>query len=291
MPRPSTFSIIGYDPLPPAWGIAVASKFPAVGAVVPWARAGAGAVATQSAANTSFGPLGLQRMADGESAERALQALVTGDPGRAMRQVGMIDATGRPATYTGADCYAWAGGLVGPHCAVQGNILVGPEVVAQMAAAFEAKAGELPARLLAALLAGDRAGGDRRGRQSAALLVVKPSGGYGGHNDRWIDYRVDDHPDPVPQLAELLELHELYFGESSPSDRLPLEGAALMALQRIMRQQGYYTGEANGRCDEATLAALRRFVGNENFEERTDLNALTIDRPVLDFLQRRFAAP
>jgi len=291
MLHPSTFSIVAHDPATPAWGVAVASKFPAVGAVVPWARAGAGAVATQSEANTSFGPLGLQQMADGESAERTLQALVAADPGRGMRQVGIIDAAGRPATYTGADCFDWAGGALGKHCAVQGNILVGPEVVAHMAAAFEAAKGELPNRLLAALLAGDRAGGDRRGRQSAALLVVKPSGGYGGHNDRWIDYRVDDHPNPVPRLAELLELHELYFGRSSPAERLRLEGATLIALQRIMREGGYYTGEASGHCDEATLAALRRFVGNENFEERTDLDARTIDRPVFEFLQRRDPVP
>jgi uncharacterized Ntn-hydrolase superfamily protein len=288
MPRPSTFSIVAHDPATPAWGVAVASKFPAVGAVVPWARAGAGAVATQSEANTSFGPLGLQQMAEGESAERTVQALVADDPGRAMRQVGMVDAAGRPATFTGAGCFDWAGGALGDHYAVQGNILAGPEVVAHMAAAFEAAKGELPARLLAALLAGDRAGGDRRGRQSAALLVVKPAGGYGGHNDRWIDYRVDDHPDPVPRLAELLELHELYFGQSPPADRLRLEGATLIALQRIMRENGYYAGEANGQCDETTLAALRRFVGNENFEERTDLNARTIDRPVFEFLQRRY---
>lgn len=291
MPRLSTFSIVASHPATPAWGVAVASKFPAVGAVVPWARVGAGAVATQSEANTSFGPAGLQRMANGESAERALQALLADDPGRALRQVGMVDAAGSAATFTGTGCFDWAGGAVGEHYAVQGNLLAGPEVVAHMAAAFEAAEGELPARLLAALLAGDRAGGDRRGRQSAALLVVKPAGGYGGHNDRWIDYRVDDHPDPVPRLAELLQLHELYFGQSPPADRLRLEGATLIALQRIMQENGYAAGEADGQCDEATLAALRRFVGNENFEERMDLKARTIDRPVFEFLQRRYPVP
>jgi uncharacterized Ntn-hydrolase superfamily protein len=288
MPRLSTFSIVAHDPAIPAWGVAVASKFPAVGAVVPWARAGAGAVATQSEANPSYGPVGLERMADGESAQDVLQSVVAADPGRSMRQVGMLDASGRPATFTGENCFEWAGGRLGRHSAVQGNILTGPAVVDRMADAFEAATGDLPNRLLAALLAGDRAGGDRRGRQSAALLVVKPGGGYGGHNDRWIDYRVDDHPDPVPRLAELLELHGLYFGESEASDRLPLEGPTLIALQEIMLRQGYFAGNADGRCDEATLSALRRFVGNENFEERTDLEARTIDRPVFDFLLQRF---
>jgi len=288
MPRLSTFSIVAHDPAIPAWGVAVASKFPAVGAVVPWARAGAGAVATQSEANTSFGPLGLERMADGESAQDALRSLLAEDPGRGMRQVGMVDASGRPATFTGDNCFEWAGGKVGRHFAVQGNILAGPEVVDHMAEAFEATPGGLPDRLLAALLAGDRAGGDRRGRQSAALLVVKPAGGYGGHNDRWIDYRVDDHLDPVPRLVELLEMHELYFGQSVPSDRLRLEGTTLIAIQEIMLRQGYYVGKADGRCDEATLIALRRFVGSENFEERTDLESCTIDRPVFDFLLRRY---
>jgi uncharacterized Ntn-hydrolase superfamily protein len=288
MPRPSTFSIVAHDPAASAWGVAVASKFPAVGAVVPWARAGAGAVATQSEANTAFGPEGLERMSRGESAEPALQALLADDAGRAMRQVGMVDAAGLAATFTGGGCFAWAGGRAGRGYAVQGNLLAGPQVVEQMALAFEQTEGELPARLMTALLAADRAGGDRRGRQSAALLVVKPGGGYGGHNDRWIDYRVDDHPDPVPRLAELLELHALYFGHSPPADQLRLEGATLLALKRMMRKQRTYDGAADDEYDDATQAALRHFIGNENFEERTNLTERTIDRPVFEFLLRRY---
>jgi uncharacterized Ntn-hydrolase superfamily protein len=210
----STFSIVAFDPEEPAWGIAVASKFPAVGAVVPWAAAGSGAVATQSYANTTFGPRGLDLMAAGEPAQKALELLLTEDDSRQQRQVGLVDAKGRSATFTGSDCHEWAGGKTGKHYAIQGNILTGPETIDAMEKAFLQTGNDLPSRLLASLLAGDRAGGDRRGKQSAAIFVVKPEGGYGGHNDRWIDYRVDDHSDPVSELANLLELHRLYFGKS-----------------------------------------------------------------------------
>ncbi len=287
MIHPSTFSIVAYDPTGPAWGIAVASKFPAVGAVVPWAQAGAGAVATQSYANTSFGPRGLALMAQGMSAEEALERLLAEDPEREKRQVGLVDAQGRPATFTGAECHPWAGGLLGTGFAVQGNILTGAEVVEAMARAFSEAEGPLYWRLYAALLAGDRAGGDRRGRQSAAVLVVKPQGGYGGFNDRWVDYRVDDHPDPVPRLGELLELHDLYFGEANPAERLPIQGEILADLERLLVRQGYLSAP-EGDWTPAFEQALRAFIGNENFEERTDFQARTIDRPVFEYLLRRF---
>ncbi len=290
MAHPSTFSIVAYDPQEPAWGIAVASKFPAVGAVVPWARAGAGAVATQSYANTAYGPQGLALMADGLSAQEALERLLAEDPEREKRQVGLVDARGGAATFTGRDCHAWAGGLTGAGYAVQGNILTGPEVIQAMAQTFEASRGPLYRRLHAALLAGDRAGGDRRGRQSAAILVVKPQGGYGGFNDRWVDYRVDDHPDPVPRLGELLDLFELYFGASPPEDRLPLRGETLRTLQRLMTHLGLYRGPAHGELDAATRQALDTLIGNENFEERANVAEGWIDRPVFEFLKARFEA-
>ena len=176
----STFSIVGFDPREQAWGIAVASKFPAVGAVVPWAAADVGAVATQSYANTTYGPLGLEMMGAGKSAQQALDALVNKDAERDSRQAGLVDAKGEAATFTGEDCLPWAGGTTGEYFAAQGNILTGPETVEAMVATFLGSEGDLPARLLASLLAGDRAGGDRRGRQSAALFVVKPKGGYAG---------------------------------------------------------------------------------------------------------------
>jgi uncharacterized Ntn-hydrolase superfamily protein len=285
---PSTFSIVAYDPSEYAWGIAVASKFPAVGSVVPWARAGAGAVATQSHANTSFGPRGLDLMEKGASAQQALQALIADDPQKELRQVGMVDNQGGAATYTGSACHDWAGGLTGNGYAIQGNILAGENVVKAMEATFVSQSGSLVTRLFQALLAGDRAGGDRRGRQSAAIFIVKPQGGYGGFNDRWIDYRVDDHDDPVLRLGELLELHELYFGESPIEDRVQLKGQHLSRLQSLMHRLGYYQGEIHGQYDPATRSALVSFIGNENFEERFDAENGVIDRPVLDYLHRRF---
>lgn len=288
MIKPSTFSIVAYDPASRAWGIAVASKFPAVGAVVPWAEADAGAVATQSHANTTFGPEGLSMMHSGQSAEATVKALLDRDERRELRQVGMVDAQGRPATFTGDDCFAWAGGTTGDHFAVQGNILVGPQVVEAMAETFQVSTGDLPDRLLAALQAGDQAGGDRRGRQSAAILVVKASAGYAGFNDRWVDYRVDDSTDPVPQLVDLVAVHNLYFGESEPEDKLPIEAEVLVALKRMMAAEGLYAGTPDDVWDDPTRRALRQFVGNENFEDRTNFDTRKIDRPVFEFLQKRF---
>ncbi|MGH2673741.1 MAG: DUF1028 domain-containing protein, partial [Actinomycetota bacterium] len=189
-----TFSIVAADLDAGDWGVAVASKFLAVGAVVPYARAGVGAVATQAWANTDFGPEGLDLMAAGSPAPEVLAQLIHGDEGRADRQAGIVDGQGLPATFTGQDCLEWAGGMTGPGFACQGNILVGEEVVAAMGDAFAGTTGDLVDRLLAALLAGDEAGGDRRGRQSAALLVVREGGGYEGRSDRYVDVRVDEHP-------------------------------------------------------------------------------------------------
>jgi len=290
MVKPSTFSIVAGDSQEENWGVAVASKFPAVGAVVPWAQAGAGAVATQAYANTSFGPRGLVLMASGLSAQAALEELLKDDEEREHRQVGLVDPQGQSATFTGSECYDWAGGLQGPGYAIQGNILTGKQVVDEMQRAFLESKGALPSRLYAALLAGDRAGGDRRGRQSAAIYVVKPKGGYGGFIDRWIDYRVDDHEDPVPELGKLLNLHELYFGESDKKDRVPLEGEALQDLQKILLHLDYMEGKADGTYDELTKAALRSFIGNENFEERVDLKEGWIDRPVLEYLLTKFGS-
>ena len=284
-----TFSIVAYDPNEAAWGIAVASKFPAVGAVVPWARAGSGAVATQSFANTAFGPAGLALMGnEGFDAQAALTKLLADDPQRESRQVGLVDSQGGSASFTGAECFDWAGGVTGPAYAIQGNILAGPQVVDAMKATFLSMQGELANRMHAALLAGDRAGGDRRGRQSAAILVVKAKGGYGGFNDRMIDYRVDDDIDPVLKLGDLLELHQLYFGKSPESERLTLSGETLAKVQIILHRLGYLKQNANGIYDEATKSAFTAFIGNENFEERCDPTLGWVDGPVLDFILRKF---
>ena len=280
-----TFSIVACDLEEQAWGVAVASKFPAVGAVVPWVQAdapGAGAVATQSFANTSFGPRGLALMATGLSAQETLARLLEDDPDQELRQVGLVDARGGSATFSGRGCFAWAGGVSGQSYAIQGNILAGAEVIPAMEKAFLETGGNLPARLHASLLAGDRAGGDRRGRQSAAIYVAKPKAGYGGFTDRWLDYRVDDHEDPVPRLGELLEMHNLYFGKSPESERVKLNGQVLTQLSEILRRRGYL----NNKSDFIT--AFNQFIGNEKFEERADPQATWIDKPVLDYLVRKF---
>jgi len=203
-PKGSTFSIVAFDPVNQDWGVAVASKFFAVGSGVPWAKACVGAVATQAWANISFGPRGLALLEQGADAETALKVLVASDSGRAQRQAGIVDAKGNTATYTGEKCNAWAGGVEGVNFVCQGNILAGEKVVKAMAKAFETGKGELAERLLAALEAGDAAGGDSRGRQSAAILVVRSGGGYGGWDDRYLDIRVDDNPQPIKELRRML---------------------------------------------------------------------------------------
>jgi uncharacterized Ntn-hydrolase superfamily protein len=284
-----TFSIVACDLEEETWGVAVASKFPAVGAVVPWAQAGVGAVATQSFANTSFGPRGLALLATGLSAQEALTRLLEDDPDRELRQVGLVDAKGGSATFSGSGCFAWAGGVSGSSTslrvtgyAIQGNILAGENVVPAMEETFLKSQGNLPTRLQAALLAGDRAGGDKRGRQSAAIYVVKAKAGYGGYLDRWLDYRVDDHEDPVPRLGQLLDMHELYFGKSKEDDRLKITGFLREQVNEILVQQGYL------RDEKSFVEAFNEFIGNENFEERVDPQALWIDAPVWNYLTGKF---
>jgi len=277
-----TFSIVACDLEEQTWGVAVASKFPAVGAVVPWAQADIGAVATQSFTNTSYGPRGLALMGTGLSAQETLDRLLEDDPDKELRQVGLVDAKGSSATFSGSGCFAWAGGVAKKGYAIQGNILAGQKVVPAMEKAFLRTKGDLPTRLHAALLAGDRAGGDKRGRQSAAIYVVKPKGGYGGYLDRWLDYRVDDHKDPVLRLGELIELHYLYFGKSPESERVKLKGEALSQITDILTQQGYLK-KWKGFRD-----SFNEFIGNENFEERADPEAKWIDGPVLEYLVRKF---
>ena len=264
-----TFSIVGRSPDGASLGVAVASKFLAVGAAVPAAEAGVGAVATQSYANLSYRPAGLAMMRDGRPAQEVLDALVTGDEGREQRQAGVVDAAGRSATFTGSECHAWAGGRSGDGYAVQGNILTGPEVVGAMEAAWLTADGDLAGRLLAALAAGDAAGGDRRGRQSAALLVVRKGGGYGGQSDVEVDLRADEHATPVAELARMLDLHRLYFGTPDPATLLPLEGALADEVTDRLGRLGY--------------RSLDDWAGVENFEER--MVPGHIDPPVLEQLR------
>ncbi|MBI5666643.1 MAG: DUF1028 domain-containing protein [Chloroflexi bacterium] len=288
--RPSTFSIVAYDPAEPAWGVAVASKFLAVGAVVPWARAGAGAVATQSYARVSFGPDGLALMEQGRSAADTLQTLLAADPEREQRQVGLVDANGGAAAHTGSACHEWAGHRVGEGFTCQGNILAGARVVEAMAEVYQAASGQLAERLLAALLAGDDAGGDRRGKQSAAVLVARPNGGYGGDNDRYLDLRVDDHPDPVPELRRLVGVHGLFFQPPRPEDQMPITDELAREIQSWLVRLGYLRQDVSGVWDEASKKAFWELVGVENLEERWNLDGNTdmIDRVALEYLRERF---
>ena len=210
-PRTTTFSIVAADTVEHEWGVAVASRFLAVGSVVPWARAGVGAIATQAAANTAFGSYGLDLLERGESAESVLARLLSTDSQPEMRQVAVVDARGRVAYHTGKNCEGYASGIVGPAFVVIGNDVTDTEVLNVMARAFRSHEGSLAERLLAALEAGDEMGGDKRGREAASLLVVKGGGGYMGGNDRLVDLRVDDHATPVRELKRLYAVHAAFF--------------------------------------------------------------------------------
>jgi uncharacterized Ntn-hydrolase superfamily protein len=278
----ATFSIVARDPETGDLGVATASKFLAVGAVVPYAVAGVGAVATQSYANTSFGPRATAALGAGIPLAQVQQGLAASDQDHATRQYGMVAADGTAVSFTGDGCHPWAGGRSGDGYAVQGNLLTGPDVVDALEATFLAGGGPLPERLVAALEAADRAGGDARGRQAAALLVVREGGGYGGNDDRLVDLRVDDHADPVPRLGELLRLHRLYFGSVRDEDRLAIQGEVEERLLRGLVARGRLPAGHAG-WDEEAEAALRAWAGVENLEERL-LPGGRIDRQVLDVL-------
>lgn len=270
-----TFSIVARSADGESWGVAVASKFLAVGSAVPAASAGVGAIATQAAANVAYKRAGLAMLQDGATAEVALQRLLADDQGREERQVGIVDAAGRAASRTGSACLDWAGGVTGAGYAIQGNILTGQEVVAAMESAWRGSMPEEPLarRLLAALAAGDAAGGDSRGRQSAALLVVSRGAGYGGLDDTAVDLRVDDHPAPVEELARLLELNDLYLTASTAAERMPV------------------TPELRAELDQGAAAIGARdfasWVGTENYEMRVADDISWIDQRVLSIFRAR----
>lgn len=282
----ATFSIIGFDPVTKELGIAVQSKFLGVGAVVPWAKAGVGAIATQAMANLHYGELGLELLERGYTAEETLQALIALDPDHEERQVGIVDASGNGVSYTGKNCFSYAGGLSGEYFACQGNILVGEETVTALKEVFLSSSGTLAERLVSALDAAQNAGGDKRGRQSAALLVVKEKGSYGGYNDRAIELRVDDHPQPIKELQRLLQLHEMYFQKTKEEEKLPADHDYVERLQKALDKLGYYKGPVHGRFDEETIKSYEQFCGVENFEERM-IPGNWLDRNVLAFLEQK----
>jgi uncharacterized Ntn-hydrolase superfamily protein len=276
----NTFSIVARDPETGDLGVAVASKFLAVGAVVPWLRAGVGAVATQAHANVAYGPDGLAMIEGGLTAQEALDRLVAADAERDLRQAGIVDSHGNAATWTGPGCSDWAGGRTGDGFCCQGNILTGPDVVDAMADAYSTATGTFAERLITALDAGQAAGGDSRGQQSAAIAIVRSGGGYGGGNDRWIDLRVDDHPTPLTELRRLVALHRVYF-DIDNADLLPLNDERIATIAEHLQRIGSL---ATGDTDRATvLAALERWAGRENLEERLRSDD-QIDRVVLEML-------
>jgi uncharacterized Ntn-hydrolase superfamily protein len=264
-PLVSTFSIVARDAETGDLGIAVQSKFLAVGAVVPWAKANAGAVATQSHANVAYGPDGLELLADGFSAQEALDRLVGDDPGRDDRQAGIVDAQGRSATFTGPGCHDWAGGYAGDGFCCQGNILAGPQVVDAMVEGYTTATGSFAHRLLSSLDAGQAAGGDSRGQQSAAIYIVRKGGGYGGGNDRWIDLRIDDHPDPIAELRRLVMLHRVYF-DLDDADLEPFDAGMQAVVASHLQALGYL--ESAGASRDEVQSALEHWAGRENLEER-----------------------
>ena len=282
-PAPTTFSIVAADLTTGELGIAVQSKFLAVGSLVPWVRAGVGAIATQALPNASYGPAALEHIGRGMSAQEALQAILSEDELRENRQYGIVDARGRSATFTGAQCIESASGIAGDSFAAQGNCLASREVVDAIASSFRSSRGHLADRLIAALRGGQAAGGDKRGQQSAALTIEKPKGGYMRTNDRFVDLRVDDHAEPIEELTRILELHKLYFFPPKSQDIIQIDTAIGAEIVQALctfgdLPPGTTTFDANAR------AALHLYMGRENLENRIREDA-TIDRQTLEYLR------
>ncbi|CAN5555820.1 DUF1028 domain-containing protein [soil metagenome] len=282
-----TFSIVAFDPNAspsPEWGVAVASKFLAVGAVVPAARAGVGAIATQAFANVTYASRGLDALAAGDDAETVLRALTESDEEREQRQAGIVDARGGVATFTGTECMDWAGGRTGEGYCCQGNILTGAAVVDNMVTAFEAGEGELASRLVDALVAGYEAGGDARGMQSAALLVVRQGGGYLGGTDETVNLRTDDHPDAVYELERLFSVHQFYFPRPEALEFEEIDEPLASEMKALLSELGYKPG-SGASYDRKLRDALFDFVGTENLEQRWN-DGGRVDREVVAYLRR-----
>ncbi len=282
-PKPSTYSIVAYDRSTKSFGIAVQSKFISVGAVVPWASWHAGAIATQAYANTAYGPAGLQLLKEGKSAPDVVKKLVSADKGREQRQVGVVDRKGRAATFTGKKCMDWAGGVTGEGYAAQGNILVDRETVEAMAVTFETSRAGFPEKLLACLHAAQKAGGDRRGMQSAALLVVKNRGGYAGFNDRYVDLRVDDHAKPIDELERIFRLYDFTMLSGKEKEMLGIDGRIRLKLQINLSRLKFYRGPADGKESGALKNALNDYLSTNNFENKKTPPGY-ISKTVLDYM-------
>ena len=276
----ATFSLAACDLEAGQWGVAVESKFLAAGSLVPWAEPHVGAIATQAYVNPRFGPDGLALLREGLAAVEAVRRLTEADAERELRQLGIVDAQGRAATFTGRGCHDWAGGQTGAGYAAQGNILAGPAVVDALAETFEATAGRpLAERLLEALAAAQEAGGDRRGQQAAGILVVERDGGYGGLSDVVVDLRVDDHERPIEELRRLYGLHDALFGKTPRAEWLAVDEGLARELAQRLEQAGY-----RGGLEEA----LKAWAGTENLELRVD-GVESLDPVVLEQLRSQTA--
>ncbi|MGB6406806.1 MAG: DUF1028 domain-containing protein [Planococcus donghaensis] len=280
----ATFSIVAADPVTGEVGVAVQSKFLAVGSVVPWAKAGVGAVATQSWANTAYGPEGLALLEKGLSPDAVIDKLIADDPGRSLRQVAIINADGEASAFTGHECYDWAGHKIGKHHSCQGNILVSEKTVSEMSKTFEESSGPFAERLLQAISAAQHAGGDSRGKQSAAVYVLQKEAGYGGYNDVKVDLRVDDHPEPIEELKRLYELHKMYAAPSS--EKLPIEKDVLMVIVEQLVKLGLLASVEHSNYDSEVKEALKTFCLRENFDDHWSEEAL-IDESVLEYLKKQ----
>jgi len=266
---PSTFSIIAWDARNGDLGVAVESKFIAVGALVPWARAKVGAIATQAWANVSYGPDGLKMLEEGLSASETLQQLLAHDPRPERRQVAVLDAKGAVAVHTGSECMEWAGHVTGAGYSCQGNILASSNVVESMARAYEETSGDLVEKLLEALSAGQSAGGDRRGQQSAALLIVRDKGGYEGLTDKYVDLRVDDHGRPIEEFKRIFRMYDMtMLSREDPKHLLTIDHNIAAVLQMDLKKLGMYDGSITGTLDDPTKKALREFINVNNFENK-----------------------
>lgn len=281
---PSTFSIVARDSTNGDMGIIVQSKFPAVGAVVPWALAEVGAVASQAWANTSFGPRGIELMSGGKSASETLKILLQDDDKAEHRQVGIVDAKGRAVAHTGSECMDWAGHIVGDGYACQGNILAGEAVVSNMAEAYESSEGDLIDKLFAVLRAGQAAGGDKRGMQSAAILVVREGGGYEGGNDRYVDVRVDDHPSPIEEMERIFHLYDMtLLSREDPSRLLTIKGELTIKIQNALVKLGLLEAAVEDSFSPVAQEALQEWINTNNFENKYRDDG-TIWQSVLDYL-------
>jgi len=264
-----TFSIVAYDPKNNEWGVAVQSKFVAVGSIVPYAKAKVGAIATQAYANTSYGPNGLALLEKGLTAEETIQSLIKDDEKKEERQVGIVDSFGNAASFTGSECFEWAGHIVGKNFSCQGNILASEEVVKAMAKAFKTTRGDLIEKFFAVLDAGQETGGDRRGRESAAILIVKEKGAYDGGTDNYINIRVDEHPTPIKELKKVFEIYDMcLLLRDDPKDLVKLKGDKVKIVKERLKLDGFYEGAIDDKYDEVTKKALRDWLGTNNLEVR-----------------------